>query len=713
MTTHTSQSIENSLQQTLSFEDALKILNHSEKGVVLLSEKFEVVMVNQTLERYGCFHREADTTTLTSDMLRLYEEKRKGLRFPLLNWLASCASADGDNHVSPQLWLKSPSNNALPVTLHLGRIEFNNRLYWLLSLSDKSWERRADAQQKLMNANHTGQFITSSNGFITHPNDAFLNLTGLDANTLSSLTYIDWLKKQVSLQMPFDKVMSTLLSQHHWAGEVEIFTETDEQFKAQLSISMLVDPRNNIEHFIGLLQDLTEQEEAQATIEKLSYYDRLTGLANKSLLHDLIESAITQAEVNQSQHALLYIGLDGVKIINDTFGHRAGDDLLVQVAEKISQKLSQLSDDTILARLDGSNFAILYHSNNQDRQTVKEEVEQFSEEMIDVIHGRYQLPQGSVHTSASIGSCIFPINDELNYAADQILSFADMAMFEAKKQGGNQAYLFDTSLIEKAQKRLELIEALNHSEMDEEFQIYFQPQVDGDGNAVSAETLIRWFHPVLGAVSPSKFIPVAEEGRQIIKIGLWVLHKAFLQIKAWNKNRPDFRIAVNISPVQFHEQSFIEIIIGLVKFTQVNPRNVTLELTEGVLIKNAKLAMQKIQHLVSLGFEISIDDFGTGYSSLSYLQKLPIHELKIDQSFIHHLRENPDDEAIVNSIIQLAQSKNLKLVAEGIETPQQVDTLISKKPDITLQGYYFSQPIPAPDFEGRYVTPSNSRTHSA
>lgn len=709
------QSIEDSLKPTLSFEDALKILNHSEKGVTLFSDTFEIVMFNQTMERYGCFYQQTDTQNLSLDALRLYEEKRTGVRFQLLDWLTSCTATEGENHVSPQLWLKSPANHAIPVALQLSRIQFNDRLYWLLTLTDKTWERKVEAHQRLMNANQTGQFITSSNGYITHPNESFLQLTGLDQNSLSQLTYIDWLKKQVSLQMPFDKVMATLLNKHHWAGEVEIFTETDHQFKAQLSISMLVDPKNNIEHFIGLLQDLTEQEETQATIEKLSYYDRLTGLANKTLLHDLIQSSLTQSNVNQSQHGLLYIGLDGVKIINDTFGHRAGDDLLIQVAEKIRGQLSHLTSEetTTLARLDGSNFAILLHTNTQDKVLFKEELAKLSEELVDIIHGRYQLPQGSVHTSASIGSCVFPLDSELEYAADQILSFADMAMFEAKKRGGNQSFLFDTSLVEKAQKRLELIEALNHSELDEEFQIYFQPQVDGEGKAVSAETLIRWFHPELGLVSPSKFIPVAEEGRQIIKIGLWVLHKAFLQIKAWNRIQPNFRVAVNISPIQFHEQSFIEIIIGLVKFTQVNPQNITLELTEGVLIKNAKLAMQKIQHLVSLGFEISIDDFGTGYSSLSYLQKLPIHELKIDQSFIHHLRENPDDEAIVNSIIQLAASKNLKLVAEGIETQQQVDTLITKQPNIKLQGYHFSKPIPAAEFEQCYIQTNNSHSHSA
>jgi len=286
-----------------------------------------------------------------------------------------------------------------------------------------------------------------------------------------------------------------------------------------------------------------------------------------------------------------------------------------------------------------------------------------------------------------------------------------MAMYEAKKLGGNQAYLFEDTLMQRAKRRLELIEALNHSELDDEFQMYFQPQVNREGRVVSAETLLRWFHPTLGLVSPAKFIPVAEEGRQIIKIGLWVLHKAFLQARAWNPKYCDIRIAINVSPVQFHEQSFIEMIIGLIKFTQVNPHNITLELTEGVLIKNAKLALQKIQHLVSLGFEVSIDDFGTGYSSLSYLQKLPLHELKIDKSFIRDVPGNIDDEAIITSIIQLAASKQLKIVAEGVETQQQADYLNTLHPDILQQGYFYGKPLPAADFEKAFVKPqANNKT---
>ncbi|MDX1795477.1 MAG: diguanylate cyclase, partial [Hydrogenovibrio sp.] len=528
------QSPEKSLhQQAFSIDDTLKILNLSDKGVILFSKDYQVVLFNQIIEQYDPDIRHHQDPL---NDFRLYSQKRKGVRFNLLNWFESCSQNVGDIHFSPQLWLKSSTLAfSIPVALQLNIIEFNQQPHLLLTLADKTLERQQIAHQKLMAANYSGQFITNASGFIAQPNNAFLALTGLSAQELSSLTYIDWLKKQVSFKVPFDHVMSTLLNEHHWTGEVDIFSQSEAQFKAVLSISMLVDPHNNIEHFIGVLQDMTDIEHAHAEINKLSYYDRLTGLANKTRLHEEIGEAIERAKDDATFHALLYIGLDGVKIINDTFGHRAGDDLLVQVAEKLQQRLN---DQSTLARLDGSNFAVLYHSTTQERFFALQEITALANELLQTVNGRYNIERGSVHTSASIGSCLFPFEENADYAADQITSFADMAMYEAKKQGGDQVYLFETQLIEKAQKRLELIEALNHSELDEEFQIYFQPQVDKTGKTISAETLIRWFHPELGLVSPSKFIPVAEEGRQIIKIGLWVLHKAFLQIKAWNRTLP-------------------------------------------------------------------------------------------------------------------------------------------------------------------------------
>lgn len=705
----------------ISVEKATQILDNCESAAVLLSNALKTVALNNTLKSYLGYDL-ADTlsplpnTKQILTELNLFTQKRGALSFDLANWLEqaleqSLTKSQTQGLPSQTLWLKAQGHQMLiPVQLSLHTLhDEQNAPHQLLLFKDQTLNFQADAQNRLMNASYAGQFITNAKGMMTHPNYAFCAYTGINPEAFSQITYIDWLQQQVSFSMPFNQVMASLLEEKHWSGEVQLFATQNAQFYAILSLSMLVDEQGNLEHFIGVLQDITDIREAHQQIEHLAYYDKLTGLANRTLMHDRIESALINARETNTFVGLFFIDLDGFKLINDTFGHATGDQLLVEISKKLKGLIGE--SDT-LARLSGDEFIILKNCCTQDRDSAFQDALAYGNQLIDSLDARYQFDIHSVHSSASVGICIFPVSIEKQTRADQLTSYADMAMFEAKKRGGNQTFLFERSLIAAAQQRLELIEALNHSEMDDEFQIYFQAQMDKNGHTLSAETLLRWFHPELGFVSPGKFIPVAEEGRQIIKIGLWVMHKAFIQAKAWNKKFRSIRISINISPIQFHEQSFIELIIGLIKFTQVDPKTITLELTEGVLIRNSKLALQKIQHLVSLGFEISIDDFGTGYSSLSYLQKLPIHELKIDQSFISHLPGDPDEEAIVESIIQLASTKQLKLVAEGVETEQQAKFLTERAPDVLLQGFLYSKPMPANEFEEHFVKP-NQPTHSA
>ncbi|MBN2864403.1 MAG: EAL domain-containing protein [Thiotrichales bacterium] len=677
------------------------IVGPLKEAIVVFDDKHQPLLVNASFRKW------LDPNQDLNDPLLLCTQKRGSIAFDLQGWLKQATQ-----NLTQTLWLKIP-NRSLRIPVQLQRHTFNADQieHSLVVLHDLTLKIQLDAQERLMNASFAGQFITDGQGIITQPNYAFCAYTGLSAEQLKSMTYIQWLQKQVSFKVPFDSIMRALIDEQNWSGEVQIFASKEAQFNAILSLSMLMDEHQNIEHIIGVLQDITDILDAQSEISQLAYYDKLTGLANRTLIQDRIEKVIEACQSEQTFGTLFFIDLDGFKIINDTFGHNAGDQLLVQVTEKL---LPLVGNKATLARLSGDEFMVLCPNSTQDRDVALQDALAFGSKLLDAIDSRYKIEQHSVHSAASIGICIFPIaEDQLQSRSDQIISYADMAMSEAKKLGGNQTYLFEKSLIEEAKQRLELIEALNHSELDDEFQIYFQAQVDKDGETISAETLLRWFHPELGFVSPAKFIPVAEEGRQIIKIGLWVMHKAFLQAKAWNKKYRPIRIAINISPIQFHEQSFIELIIGLMKFTQVDPRTITLELTEGVLIRNSKLALQKIQHLVSLGFEVSIDDFGTGYSSLSYLQKLPIHELKIDQSFIAQVPGNLDDEAIVDSIIQLASTKNLKIVAEGVETKAQSDFLIQKSPDVLLQGFLYSRPLPAIDFEERYIKPYQATEKTA
>ncbi|KUJ73950.1 diguanylate cyclase [Thiomicrospira sp. XS5] len=688
----------------LSHQQTLEIINRFEQGVILFTADADPILFNETVKRY---YPELESSENVFDDIALFTQKHQGHRFELKTWLRQLHQNIESPH--QQVWLKSPqSKTSIPVRLQAYWIDLHTTPHILLIVSDQTLHTQVTAQRKLMEASYAGQFVTNAQGYILHPNLAFSGYTGLTQTELNRMTYIDWLRQQVSFKVPFEKVISALLKEHFWTGEVQIHASEENVFYAVLSLSMILDAEKNIEHFVGLLQDTTDIRAAQTEIQQLAYFDKLTGLPNQTLLHDRIERLLQQTDSETPYHALYLISLDGFKSINDTFGHCTGDQLLLQVAHKLKQTLPE---QATLARMGGGNFSVLYPSQLQDEALSKQDIARYSEALLELIDDRYKLEDGSVHTSASIGICPFALNDAVQYDSDQLTRHTNMAMYEAKKLGGNQAYLFEDTLMQRAKRRLELIEALNHSELDDEFQMYFQPQVNREGRVVSAETLLRWFHPTLGLVSPAKFIPVAEEGRQIIKIGLWVLHKAFLQARAWNAKYCDIRIAINVSPVQFHEQSFIEMIIGLIKFTQVNPHNITLELTEGVLIKNAKLALQKIQHLVSLGFEVSIDDFGTGYSSLSYLQKLPLHELKIDKSFISDVPGNIDDEAIITSIVQLAASKQLKIVAEGVETQAQADYLNALYPEILQQGYLYGKPLPADEFEEKFVRPqANNKT---
>jgi diguanylate cyclase (GGDEF)-like protein/PAS domain S-box-containing protein len=681
-----------------------QIADAFQDGLILFCSALTPKLVNARLRQW--LSEPCDHPDLCQRLL-LYTHKRNRLRFDLAAWLEQ-ARQSPDTICEPLLWLQPDSaqsdHQLIPVQLKAHPIRNAQHALdsLLIQVNDLSLQIQAQAQLRLMEASYAGQFITNAQGQITQPNYAFCAYTGLKPDTLSRMTYIDWLKQQVTLRVPFGHVMQALLEEGAWSGEVQISASPEAQFFAVLSLSMLVDENRNIEHFIGVLQDITDIHEARSKIEQLAYYDRLTGLANRTLLQNQIEACLEQHDNPHTYSALILLDIDGFKILNDTQGHLVGDQLLILLAQKLTQLAPE--EGRLIARLDSDEFALLLTSISQDPQLALEEAMELAYKVRNQLDDRYTIRNRSFHCTASVGVHLFSPASE-NGQSDQLIGYANLAMHEARKHGGNRVYLFENELCELAKQRMEMLQALNHSQLDGEFQLYFQAQIDPRGRVVAAETLLRWFHPSLGFVPPADFIPVAEEGRQIIKIGLWVMHKAFLQAKAWNENGQPVRVSINISPIQFHEQSFVELIIGLLKFTQANPRYLTLELTESVLIRNTELALQKIQHLVSLGFHISIDDFGTGYSSLSYLQKLPLHELKIDQSFIRHLPDNPDDAVIVESILRLAETKQLNVVAEGVETQAQADFLRRLSADLLIQGYLYSKPMPAAEFTEQFLTP--------
>ena len=453
--------------------------------------------------------------------------------------------------------------------------------------------------------------------------------------------------------------------------------------------------------FHGTVSDITEQKEAQQEIARLAYYDPLTGLANRRLLLDRLEQCCSQAERRGTSGALLFIDLDRFKLLNDSLGHRVGDELLKEVAQRLKQSLRK--EDTV-ARLGGDEFVVLLSSIDGSPGTVASRVRHIADLVRKNIARDYQFNQHKYHMSGSIGVAIFPQD---SCSADNILEQADAAMYLAKKSGRDTVAFYHAALQEEADSRLALERDLRGAVDGGQLELYFQAKVDvgRDGAVVGAEALLRWNHPVEGMIMPDTFIPVAEETGLIIGIGQWVLESACEQVVKWNEGRDQknaIGIAVNVSPIQFRHRDFVSDVKRLLLNQKIDPSLVTLEITEGTLIENIEETKAKLDELQRFGLRLSIDDFGTGYSSLYYLKNLPLDEIKIDRIYVKDIIDDASDAAIVASILAIADNLGLSAVAEGIETEEQAKFLLGIGCHIN-QGYLYSKPIPAGQFAARYL----------
>jgi diguanylate cyclase len=435
-----------------------------------------------------------------------------------------------------------------------------------------------------------------------------------------------------------------------------------------------------------LLNIITQRK--QAELHYLAHYDSLTGIPNRMLLADRLDQACRDAERKGSLVALLFVDVDRFKQINDSFGHRAGDAVLCKVVERL--KTSARRTDTV-ARLGGDEFVILMEDFADPA-----DVDLVAQRLVHSMQEPIALLGHSLVATVSIGSALFP-SDDMQISA--LLAKADAAMYEAKANGRNgyRKYSSGTAMYNPAGMLMEneLRQALERDELV----LYFQPQVElASQQLCGVEALVRWRHPVRGLVPPVQFIPIAEESGLIVPLGEWVLRQSLRQLKAWqDQGMRALRISVNISALQFHQRSFPELVKGLLAEYAVDPRLIELELTESVLMRNLDDVLKTLEEIKALGVSLAIDDFGTGFSSLSYLRRFPIDRLKIDQSFVRGIEHTPANESIARTIVALADSLSLEIIAEGIETPAE-KAVLERLGCTEGQGYLFAKPLPADEF---------------
>lgn len=538
-----------------------------------------------------------------------------------------------------------------------------------------------------------GMMITDAASVIVRVNRAFTDITGYAETEVVGKT--PRLLQSGRHDAEFYRAMWESINRTGgWQGEIWDRRKNGEVYPKWLAISAVKNDDGAVTHYIGTHFDISERKMAEKTIKQLAYFDQLTGLPNRALLLSRLTRVI-QADGRSSSHgAVIFIDLDYFKTLNDTLGHAMGDLLLTQVAQRLRTCVRE--GDTV-ARLGGDEFVVMLVSHANDAREVRKGIETVAENILSALNRTYQLDNVAFHTTASIGIAEF---GEQLATVDDLMRQADLAMYQAKDAGRNRFRFFDAHMESAVKARAALEHDLRDALDKHQFTLHFQAQVAREDCLTGAEVLVRWQHPQRGMVAPAEFIPLAEETGMIIPLGNWVLETACTQLAVW-ANRPamaHLTLAVNVSAHQFRLPEFVDQVLAVVHQSGANPRRLKLELTESLLVDNVEDVIRKMLTLKAHGVCFALDDFGTGYSSLSYLKRLPLDELKIDQSFVHDVLIDPNGAAIAKTVVALANSLGLNVIAEGVESEAQRDFLAGSGCHV-YQGYLFSRPLPIAAFE--------------
>ncbi len=664
-----------------SHQNLLAVINSVQDAIFIHDLEGRVLDVNERmLAMYGVTREQALTLSIADD------------------YSAPTAPVD----TLPQIWrrviagddqsfrwdARRPGDGALfPVEVYLRRMTLGRRDVVLATVRDLTerlqTEEKLKLAAKVFESSIEGITITDREGTILLVNPAFTDITGYaPGEVLGANPRI--LRSDRHPPEFYKAMWHDLIETGQWQGEIWNRRKSGEAYPEWLSISAITDGRGTTTHYVAVFHDITELKRKDELVRHQAYHDALTGLPNHLLLRDRLAIALGRCQREDQGLAVLSLDIDHFKKINDSFGHITGDLFLQQVAERLLQMVRK--EDT-LARLSGDEFVLVV-------QNIKsaEGAAQVVHKVMASLARIFLIQDQEIYTSVSIGISLYP-HDGTD--PETLIRNAETAMYRAKETGRSNYQLFTADMNEQVMHRLTLENNLRKALQEKHFQLYYQPKIDlAAGRVTGMEALVRWLHPDGTVVPPDAFIPIAEETGLIVPLGDWILRTACLQtLQLREAGHDGLKVSVNLSARQFHEADLAPKILATLRETGLPPEALELEVTESALMSDMAEAKAVLEELTCQGITIALDDFGTGYSSLYYLKRLPISTVKIDRSFVADLTTNADDSAIIRAILSMSADLNLRVVAEGVETQEQLDFLRRHR-CCEIQGYFFSRPLP-------------------